>query len=412
MMGITGAFSSLGINERSRTSQDSLKIPKNHSTLSLPNLVSSDRASLFRNNYSSRVCDDEIDSSEQPVDFSKKYCETKQIKPNFSKVQVVKSYHNSFTMYAETDLDQPTDYSLRYAEDDSDSEQCNKITKTETGEFQDTIKTYCTEDTPYETPFNFSTSTSISDLRIDDKAPLKKDVTVITKEIPQAKIKSEFSSGLMSPEKPVNYCEEGTPGYFSRVPSCGSLNSIPKQETVKKEQRRAETKAVKFEEVVNYAEETPLMFSRSSSLASLDSIEQHSIHDDRSSVVSDFSRLTSGLISPSELPDSPSQTVPPSPKPRKNPIVFPPVPPKKTKPKEEPKSSVFEDVVKKFEMERTPSHFSTATSLSSLIDEEIDQKAPDVGNTDKEADLSESSEDEGLLAACINIGMQNNRFIV
>lgn len=45
-------------------------------------------------------------------------------------------------------------------------------------------------------------------------------------------------------------------------------------------------KVVKFEEVLNYAEETPLMFSRSSSLASLDSIEQHSI--DRSSIVSDF----------------------------------------------------------------------------------------------------------------------------
>lgn len=48
------------------------------------------------------------------------------------------------------------------------------------------------------------------------------------------------------------------------------------------------SKAVKFEQAVDYAEETPLMFSRSSSLASLDSVEQHSIHDDRSSVISDF----------------------------------------------------------------------------------------------------------------------------
>lgn len=39
--------------------------------------------------------------------------------------------------------------------------------------------------------------------------------------------KSEFSSGMMSPEKPVNYCEEGTPGYFSRVSSFSSdLDSI------------------------------------------------------------------------------------------------------------------------------------------------------------------------------------------
>lgn len=123
--------------------------------------------------------------------------------------------------------------------------------------------------------------------------------------------KSELSSGLMSPEKPVNYCEEGTPGYFSRVSSFGSLNSIPVSDNLKvikndetlpqkkdgdlpKEVEKtppktaSETKAVKFERVVNYAEQTPLMFSRSSSLASLDSIEQHSIHDDRSSVVSDL----------------------------------------------------------------------------------------------------------------------------
>lgn len=48
--------------------------------------------------------------------------------------------------------------------------------------------------------------------------------------------KSEFSSGLTSPEKPVNYCEEGTPGYFSRVSSFGSLNSMPQHEDVKIEQ--------------------------------------------------------------------------------------------------------------------------------------------------------------------------------
>lgn len=37
-----------------------------------------------------------------------------------------------------------------------------------------------------------------------------------------------------------------------------------------------------------YTEETPLMFSRCSSLGSLSGFEQYSIHDDRSSVISDF----------------------------------------------------------------------------------------------------------------------------
>ena len=56
------------------------------------------------------------------------------------------------------------------------------------------------------------------------------------------------------------------------------------------------------------------MYSRTSSLASLSSCEQHSIVDDRSSVISDMSRLTSGAISPSDLPDSASTA--PSPHPR------------------------------------------------------------------------------------------------
>jgi len=68
--------------------------------------------------------------------------------------------------------------------------------------------------------------------------------------------------------------------------------------------------------------ETPLVFSRCSSVASLTSFEQHSIHDDRSSIVSDFSRLTSGMVSPSELPDSPTQTQPPSPRTPKAPVAI------------------------------------------------------------------------------------------
>ena len=92
-----------------------------------------------------------------------------------------------------------------------------------------------------------------------------------------------------------------------------------------------------------------------------------------------------------------------------------------------PKSSVFEDVVKKFKVESTPLHFSTATSLSSLIDDEVDSKIPHsnqeacggddsvenkagaLNNLDLNNDLSENSEDEDILAACINIGMQSNR---
>lgn len=52
-------------------------------------------------------------------------------------------------------------------------------------------------------------------------------------------LKSELSSGMMSPEKPVNYCDEGTPGYFSRVSSFESLNSLHANETTKNEEIEA-----------------------------------------------------------------------------------------------------------------------------------------------------------------------------
>lgn len=104
-----------------------------------------------------------------------------------------------------------------------------------------------------------------------------------------------------------------------RVATC-SLKSkkslTPPQSPAEPRDKEKESKTVAEE---NYAQETPLMFSRSSSLDSLNEFEQHSIHDDHSSVVSDFSHRTSAVVSPSELPDSPTQTVPPSPRGLKQP---------------------------------------------------------------------------------------------
>ncbi|XP_058871204.1 adenomatous polyposis coli protein 2 isoform X1 [Acipenser ruthenus] len=60
----------------------------------------------------------------------------------------------------------------------------------------------------------------------------------------------------------------------------------------------------------NYIHETPLVMSRCSSVSSLGSFESRSID---SSIQSDpCSEMISGTISPSDLPDSPGQTMPPS----------------------------------------------------------------------------------------------------
>nr|CAD7395062.1 unnamed protein product [Timema cristinae] len=401
--------------------------------------------------------------------------------------------------YAETDLDQPTDYSLKYAEevDESEFDKNGEEEGHEERRFfegsdplhEDTLKTYCTEGTPYETPYNFSTATSMSDLRCDStfpqveegkeeedvhekktiveyhiekstedntaalrtsdscepppsddtsnldksteqKEPQIKSLPPAVPHSPTKRLSSGLSSGLMSPEKPVMYCEEGTPGSFSRVSSLSSLNSLPVHHTdtnrgkgavsvsqevaqpaseetkeeldgagstgetaptpnegLKEDSRVAdrEGKVVTFGGADHYAEETPLMFSRCSSLGSLSSFEQHSIHDDRSSVISDFSRRTSGIVSPSELPDSPTQTVPPSPRHSKPPVEFTsrlpvdtgvvralPVPAARHPgTSAAPKASVFEDDVTAFKEEDTPVEFSRTTSLSSLtIDDE------------------------------------------
>ncbi|KAK9877636.1 hypothetical protein WA026_019306 [Henosepilachna vigintioctopunctata] len=93
---------------------------------------------------------------------------------NVSSYNYEKPKDENFSIYAKTDLDQPTDYSLRYAENDSDSDsqECVNIEKTRTEFVGDTVKTYCTEGTPYETPFNFSTSTDVEnsrDFRMSDK---------------------------------------------------------------------------------------------------------------------------------------------------------------------------------------------------------------------------------------------------
>ena len=97
--------------------------------------------------------------------------------------------------------------------------------------------------------------------------------------------------------------------YERQIEKLDTSSKSPAQPCFKDE----ENKIVTFDIEENESQETPLMFSRSSSLDSLSGFDQHSIQDDRSSIISDFSHRTSGAVSPSELPDSPTQTIPPSP---------------------------------------------------------------------------------------------------
>ena len=179
-------------------------------------------------------------------------------------------------------------------------------------------------------------------------------------------------AGASSPggDQPRQYCTEGTPPNFSRL---GSLNSLHADGVVTKNSQlagaasntptsaanntteklttrpavddgsgmsslsgksdgprgggpmvemkdAAHSKTVTFDVDSNQVEQTPLMFSRSSSLGSLSSFDVRSVH---SSVVSEYSVRASQVVSPSELPDSPCNTMPPSPsKSSQPPTVF------------------------------------------------------------------------------------------
>ncbi|RVE66211.1 hypothetical protein OJAV_G00124760 [Oryzias javanicus] len=111
-----------------------------------------------------------------------------------------------------------------------------------------------------------------------------------------------------------------------------------------------------------YAQETPLMFSRCTSVSSLDSFSASSI---ASSVRSSepCSGMPSGVVSPSDLPDSPGQTMPPS---RAKTPPLPPPAPKTEKEDKAKQAADGVDLLLHFATESTPHGFSCASSLSAL----------------------------------------------
>lgn len=128
----------------------------------------------YSHNYHSK------EEEDFPINYSLKYSETGTYSRNQSSEENLKEKENfeTYPDYAETDLDQPTDFSLKYGEETSSDEELKNQAfnyfegdKTkESGyysgqpESEDTTRTYYTEGTPYEgTPYNYS----MSDLRID-----------------------------------------------------------------------------------------------------------------------------------------------------------------------------------------------------------------------------------------------------
>ncbi|XP_054253925.1 adenomatous polyposis coli protein isoform X7 [Indicator indicator] len=263
---------------------------------------------------------------------------------------------------------------------------------------QETIQTYCVEDTP----ICFSRCSSLSSLSSAEDEIGRDQSTRVTdgnNTLQIAELKE--NSGALSTEGAVSEITS-TSQHIRTKPNRLQTSSLSPSDS-------SRHKAVEFSSGAkspsksgaqtpksppeHYVQETPLMFSRCTSVSSLDSFESRSI---ASSVQSEpCSGMVSGIISPSDLPDSPGQTMPPSRS--KTPPPAPGVQVKRDVPKGKvpsaekrepgPRQAAVNAAVQRvqvlpdadtllhFATESTPDGFSCSSSLSALsLDEPFIQK--------------------------------------
>ncbi|XP_054033908.1 adenomatous polyposis coli protein isoform X1 [Dryobates pubescens] len=263
---------------------------------------------------------------------------------------------------------------------------------------QETIQTYCVEDTP----ICFSRCSSLSSLSSAEDEIGRDQSTRVTdgnNALQVAELKE--NSGALPTEGAVSEITS-TSQHVRTKPNRLQTSSLSPSDS-------SRHKAVEFSSGAkspsksgaqtpksppeHYVQETPLMFSRCTSVSSLDSFESRSI---ASSVQSEpCSGMVSGIISPSDLPDSPGQTMPPSrsktPPPAQGVQVKRDVPkgkvPSAEKREPGPRQAAVNAAVQRvqvlpdadtllhFATESTPDGFSCSSSLSALsLDEPFIQK--------------------------------------
>ncbi|XP_062943893.1 adenomatous polyposis coli protein isoform X2 [Cynocephalus volans] len=395
-------------------------------------------------NVNQSLCQEDDYEDDKPTNYSERYSEEEQHeeeeRPTNYSIKYNEEKHH---------VDQPIDYSLKYATDISSSQKpsfsfskssSGQSTKTEhissssentstpssnakrqsqlhpnsaqsrSGQTQkatsckvpsinqETIQTYCVEDTPicFSRCSSLSSLSSAEDEIGCDQTTQEAD-SANTLQI--AEIKE--NSGTRSTEDPVSEVptvSQHIRTKSSRLQSSGLSSESTRHKAVEfssgaKSPSKSGAQTPKSPPE-HYVQETPLMFSRCTSVSSLDSFESRSI---ASSVQSEpCSGMVSGIISPSDLPDSPGQTMPPS---RSK---TPPPPPQTVQTKREvpkskgptaekresvPKQAAVNAAVQRvqvhpdadtllhFATESTPDGFSCSSSLSALsLDEPFIQK--------------------------------------
>ncbi|XP_057286848.1 adenomatous polyposis coli protein isoform X1 [Pezoporus wallicus] len=180
---------------------------------------------------------------------------------------------------------------------------------------QETIQTYCVEDTP----ICFSRCSSLSSLSSAEDEIGRNQSTHVTEASNTLQISElKENSGALSTDGAVNEStstsqnirtKSGRLQNSSLSPSDSTRHKVVEFSSGAKSPSKSGAQTPKSPPE-HYVQETPLMFSRCTSVSSLDSFESRSI---ASSVQSEpCSGIVSGIISPSDLPDSPGQTMPPS----------------------------------------------------------------------------------------------------
>ncbi|NXA51433.1 APC protein, partial [Nothocercus julius] len=263
---------------------------------------------------------------DQPIDYSLKYSTEvppSSQKPSFtlSKSSSVQSTRTDHISSSSGNTSAPSASSKRQNQLHPSSAQSrgNHAQKTASCKTpsinQETIQTYCVEDTP----ICFSRCSSLSSLSSAEDEMGRDQSTHVT----------DANNTLQIAELKENSGTLSTEGAVSEVVSTSQhirTKSSRLQTSSLSPSDSSRHKAVEFSSGAkspsksgaqtpksppeHYVQETPLMFSRCTSVSSLDSFESRSI---ASSVQSEpCSGMVSGIISPSDLPDSPGQTMPPS----------------------------------------------------------------------------------------------------
>ncbi|XP_036265619.1 adenomatous polyposis coli protein isoform X6 [Pipistrellus kuhlii] len=360
-------------------------------------------------NYSIKY-NEEKHHVEQPIDYSLKY--STDIPPSqkpsfsFSKSSSGQSTKTEHISTSSENISTPSSNAKRQnplhpSSAQSRSGQTQKATSCKVPSInQETIQTYCVEDTP----ICFSRCSSLSSLSsAEDEmgCDQRTQETDSANTLQVAEIKE--NSGTRATEVSVNEVptvSQHIRTKSNRLPASGLSSESARHKAVElssgaKSPSKSGAQTPKSPPE-HYVQETPLMFSRCTSVSSLDSFESRSI---ASSVQSEpCSGMVSGIISPSDLPDSPGQTMPPS---RSKTPPPPPLPQTVQAKQEAPKNKVPNvekresgpkqaavnaavqrvqvlpdaDTLLHFATESTPDGFSCSSSLSALsLDEPFIQK--------------------------------------